>query len=182
MAEITEMTSTQVGNGGPAGDAQDGARAEDVREKAQGKAQEVASGAGDTVRKQVDQRSTEAGERITSTGSDLRSVGEELRKQGKDTPAKMADRAAERVERAGDYLKRSDADTLVRDVEDFGRRQPLAVLAGGLVAGLALARFLKASSGQRYRSYQANATRSLPSPAPVSPSQGDHSTRFEPHA
>jgi len=35
-------------------------------------------------------------------------------------------------------------------VEDFGRRQPLAVVAIGLVAGFAASRFLKASSSSRY--------------------------------
>ena len=91
------------------------------------------------LRDQVDQRSTQAGERIGSTGSDLRSVGQELRKQGKDTPARLADQAADRVERVGGYLAESDADKILRDVEDFGRRQPLAVLAGGMVLGIVAA-------------------------------------------
>ena len=44
----------------------------------------------------------------------------------------------------------SDADRILRDVEDFGRRQPLAVAAIGLAAGFAASRFLKASSRSRY--------------------------------
>jgi hypothetical protein len=135
------------------------------------------------MRQQVDQRSTQAGERISSTGSDLRSVGEELRKQGKDAPAKVADSAAQRVERVGEYLKQSDADRLLHDVEDLGRRQPLAVLAGGMVVGAVLARFLKASSGRRYstRMEQSPQVQALPAPTPVAPVEADHSTRFEPH-
>lgn len=189
MAETSQVTSRPTRpNGGPSAEPQDGVqgRAEDLRGKAQEKAQEVAGGAQGTIKRQVDQRSTEAGERITSASSDLRSVGEELRKQGKDAPAKLADNAAQRAERAGDYLKRSDGDRILRDVEDFGRRQPLAVLAGGLVAGLALARVLKASSGERYRSIQQRqqqyGRQALPAPTPVPPAQADHSTRFEPHA
>jgi hypothetical protein len=119
--------------------------------QAQEKAQEAAGKAQDTVREQVDRRSTEAGERIGGTAQDLRSVGEELRKQGKETPAKLADRAAERTERIGSYLSDSDADRLLSDVEDFGRRRPWAVLAGGLAVGMAAARFLKASSQSRYQ-------------------------------
>jgi len=119
--------------------------------QAQEKAQEAAGKAQDTMREQVDRRSTQAGERIGGTAQDLRSVGEELRKQGKETPAKLADRAAERTERIGSYLSDSDADKLLSDVEDFGRRRPWAVLAGGLVVGMATARFLKASSRDRYR-------------------------------
>jgi hypothetical protein len=115
---------------------------------------------------------------MQSTGNDLRSVGDELRKQGKDTPAKLVDDAAERVERVGGYLKESDADRILRDVEDFGRRQPLALLAGGLVLGFAASRFLKASSSRRYDSYR----RGIAAPQPLAAGNGTHSQRFEPHA
>ncbi len=126
-------------------------KAEEMAGQAQEKAQEAAGQAQNMLREQVDQRSTRAGEQVSGTAEDLRSVGEELRKQGKDTPAKLADTAADRAERLGSYLSQSDGDRLLTDLEDFGRRQPLAVLAGGLVLGMAAARFLKASSGRRYR-------------------------------
>ena len=53
---------------------------------------------------------------------DARSVADELRNQGKDQPAKLAEQAAQRAESLGDYLQRSDGDTILRDVEDFGRQ------------------------------------------------------------
>jgi hypothetical protein len=118
-------------------------------EQAKEKAQEGAQQAKRTVRDQVGQRSSEAGERVGSTAQDIRSVGEELRNQGKEQPAKLAEQAAQRAEALGDYLKRSDGDTILRDVEDFGRRQPWTVIAGGLVLGFAASRFLKASSERR---------------------------------
>jgi hypothetical protein len=127
-------------------------KAQEVAGQAQEKAQEAADKARGMVSEQVDQRSTQAGERVSGAAGDLRSVSEELRKQGKDGPAKYADKGAEQVERVGSYLKEADADTILSDVEDFGRRQPLAVLAGGLVVGIAAARFLKASSSDRYQS------------------------------
>lgn len=131
--------------------------------QAQEKVSEAADQAGERVRdlggqarerarSQIDQRSTEAGERVRGTADDLRSVGTELRNQGKEGSANVADQAADRIERAGAYLRDSDSDTLLRDAEDFGRRRPWAVLAGGLVAGIAAARFLKASSRDRYSS------------------------------
>ena len=118
-------------------------------EQAKEKAQEGAQQAKRTVRDQVDQRSTAAGERVGSTAGDIRSVGEELRRQGKDQPARLADQAAERAESLGNYLQRSDGDTILRDIEDFGRRQPWTVIAGGLALGFAASRFLKASSERR---------------------------------
>ncbi len=120
-------------------------------EQGQEKAQEAAGKAGGMLREQLDRRSNQAGEKVTGTAQDLRSVGEELRKQGKEAPANVADRAAERTEQIGSYLKESDGDRLLEDVEDLGRRQPLLALAGGVAVGLVAARFLKASSENRYR-------------------------------
>jgi ElaB/YqjD/DUF883 family membrane-anchored ribosome-binding protein len=120
-------------------------------DQAKQKAQEAVGEAKGRVQEQVDQRSTEAGKQVSSTAGDLRSVGEELRKQGKDTPAKLAEQAADRTERLGSYLTESDADRILGDVEDFARRQPWAVVAGGLALGFVASRFLKASSSQRYQ-------------------------------
>jgi hypothetical protein len=103
-------------------------------------------------RDQVDRRSTDAGQRISTQAGDVRSVAEELRRQGKDGPARIAEQLADRAERFAGYLERSDGDRILRDVEDYARRNPWAVAVGGLLAGFAASRFLKASSSQRYRS------------------------------
>src|SRR4051812_46775075 len=123
---------------------------EQAKEKAQETAQQATQQAKRGVSAQVDQRSTDAGQRVGSMAQDVRSVGEELRKQGKDQPAKLAEQAAQRAESLSDSLQRSDGDAILRDVEDFGRRQPWAVIAGGVVLGIAASRFLKASSSRRY--------------------------------
>lgn len=143
------------------GEAQE--KAQEVAGEAREKAQEAAGKAQEGLRQQLGQRSTQAGEQVSSTARDLRSVGEELRKQGKETPAKLADRAAEQTDRVGSYLRDSGPDQMLHDVEDFGRQRPWAVLAGGLVLGVAAARFLKASSRTRYQ--QRTQTR-RPGPAP----------------
>jgi hypothetical protein len=130
-------------------------KASDVADQAREKAGAAADQARGRMREQVDERSKQLGEQASTTASDLRAVGEQLREQGKDTPAKLADQVAERTERVGSYLTESNADTILSDAEDLARKQPLAVLAGGLVLGFAAARFLKASSSERYRSRQA---------------------------
>jgi hypothetical protein len=126
-----------------------------VRDKAQ-VAQDKARGAFGQARgrisEQVDQRSTQAGERITGTASDVRSIAEELRSQGKDAPANLAEQVASQADRVGDYLKGASGDRILRDVEDFARRQPWLVAAGSLALGFAASRFLKASSSRRYES------------------------------
>ncbi len=127
-------------------------KAQEVAGQAQEKAQQATGQARDKVREQVDQRSTQAGEQVRTQADDIRTVGQQLREQGKDQPAKIAEQAADRAESLGSYLQDSDADRIIRDLEDFGRRQPLAVAAAGLALGFAASRFLKASSSQRYQS------------------------------
>lgn len=142
------MTDASSPPATPQAEGQESSEAQETVQQVAGQAQEKAQG---MLREQVDQRSTQAGEKVSGTAEDLRSVGEELRNQGKETPAKLADQAAERTEQLGSYLSESDADRLLSDLEEFGRRRPWAVLAGGLVAGMAAARFLKASSQNRYQ-------------------------------
>jgi hypothetical protein len=123
-----------------------------AKEKAQEAAGQAKDKARSQLRSQVDQRSTDAGQRVGGVASDVRAVGDSLRQQGKDQPAKLAHQAADRAERLGSYLRESDADRILGDVEDFGRRQPWAVIAGGVALGLVASRFLKASSIERYES------------------------------
>jgi hypothetical protein len=113
-------------------------------------AQQAAGEAKGALRSQLEQRSTEAGRRVSDLVSDVRSVSAQLREQGKDQPAKLADQAADRAERVSGYLTENDADRILHDVEDFGRRQPWVVIAGGVALGLVASRFLKASSSRRY--------------------------------
>jgi hypothetical protein len=132
----------------------DGGAADQAKEKAdqaKEKAQQAAGKAKNRLATEVDTRSTQAGEQLRSTAGDVRSVAGELRGQGKDKPADLAEKAAERVERLGDYLHRSDGDRLLSDAEDFARSRPWAVAVGGLLAGFAASRFLKASSDRRYQ-------------------------------
>jgi hypothetical protein len=150
----TASTGSDRETDGPTGQAQQ--KAQEVASQAQDKAREAAGQARGRVREQVDQRSTQIGDQVNSNAGDVRSVAEELRNQGKDAPARYVDQAADRAERLGGYLQNSDGDQILRDVEDFGRRNPWAVAAGGLLLGFAASRLLKASSSQRYQSSQSD--------------------------
>ena len=121
-------------------------KAQDVQEKAKSGAQQAQS----RLRDQVDQRSTQAGEQVSTTAEALRETSRRLREQGQEPHAKAAEQVAEHAERGGGYLTESDADRILSDAEDFGRRQPMAVIGLGLAVGFAASRFLKASSRKRY--------------------------------
>jgi hypothetical protein len=186
MAEVTAPESSLgTASPGTSGGTQEAAaqakdKAQEVAGQAKDKAQEAAGEAKGRVREQVDQRSTEAGQQVSTTASDIRSVGEQLREQGKDGPAKLAEQAADRAERVGSYLTESDADRILHDVEDFARKQPWAVVAGGLALGFAASRFLKASSSQRYQQRSVGSSGGGYNPG-TTPSNGTGAAYGSPH-
>jgi hypothetical protein len=126
-------------------------KAQEVGAQAKEKAQEAGVQARDRVRSEVDRRSTQAGEQAGSTAQALRQASDRLRQDGNEPIARGMEQVAERVESAGSWLRESDGDKILREVEDFGRRKPLAVVAGGLALGFAASRLLKASSRKRYQ-------------------------------
>jgi len=120
------------------------------------------------ARDQVDERTTQAGEQMRSVADAARQVGEKLRNEpGKEQPARLVEGMAERVDRLGSYLEESDANSLLDELDRLGRRSPATVMAGGVVVGVLVARFLKASSGNRSR--EADGRRMTPSTPPALP-------------
>ena len=126
------------------------AKTDEVADQAKEKAQEAGARARSRVRDEVDRRSTEAGDQAGTAAQALRDTSQRLREEGNEPVANGMEQVAQRVERAGDWLRESDGDRIMREVEDFGRRNPLAVMAGGLALGFAASRLLKASSRRRY--------------------------------
>ena len=116
------------------------------------KAKEVGGNVQDRMKEQVDTRSTQAGDQVSSVSQAMHDMGDQLRSQGNDLPAQLAHQLAERADQLGQYLRQADADQILSDVEDFGRRQPWVMAAAGLALGVAAARFMKASSKRRYES------------------------------
>jgi hypothetical protein len=112
------------------------------------------------IRTQVDQRSTQAGQQARTAAETLRQTASQLREDGDPQKARyagIADQGADRLERLGGYLTDADADELLTRVETIGRDRPWLVAGSGLVAGLAAARFLKASSRSRSNAAGSNA-------------------------
>jgi hypothetical protein len=147
----------------PSGSAADTAK-QQVQEKAQDAQEKVKGGAQQAqarMREQVDRRSTQAGEQVNATAEALRTTSRQLRDQGQDAPAQAAEKVAHHAERLGGYLSESNADSILDDLEDFGRRQPLAVVGLGVAAGFLASRFLKASSRERYQG-RGNGTQPAP--------------------
>jgi vacuolar-type H+-ATPase subunit H len=141
---LGESTSQAVGQ------AQE--KVQQVAEQAREKAVEATEEGRNLIRSQVEERTSQAGQKLHSTTQDLRTIADALREQGQDGPARIAEQIADKGEQVAGYLRTSDGDRLLRDVEDFGRRNPWAVIAGGVFLGFAASRFVRSSSALRYNS------------------------------
>jgi hypothetical protein len=135
-------------------------KAREAAENVQGAAHAASDRVGDRLTRLVEERSTQSGEQAIKFAESIRQSSSSMREQGQDGPARLAEQAADRVQAVGLYLRDNDGDRILGDMEDFARRQPLVVAAGGFVLGLAGARFLKASAARRQH-------QELPAPRPA---------------
>jgi hypothetical protein len=139
------------------------------------KAKESAGEARGVLTRQLDERSTMAGERANAFARTARRVAGEFRGEGDEETARLTEAAADRAERLASYLGDSSGDAFLRDLENFARRRPLLAAAGGFMIGVAASRFLKASAERRSRSGNggvnggAYADLAASSPAPAQP-------------
>lgn len=146
------MATHEVGRAAGSADAE--GLASQVQQQVQQTAQDLKGQASEAMRKQLDTRSTDAGDQVGSFASALRRAAEELESDGKRVPADVARQAAGKVDRLGKYLRDGHADAFLNDLEQFARRRPWAAAGIGAALGLSASRFLKASSGRRYSASQ----------------------------
>jgi hypothetical protein len=59
--------------------------------------------------------------------------------------AQYSDKAANSLERMTNYIREQDAQRLLNDVQNFGRRQPALLLGGAFLLGFAGARLIRSS-------------------------------------
>lgn len=108
-------------------------------------AQTFASGARQQAASRVEQRK----QRVTGTIHDfadaIRRAGDELNGRDQTMAARLVSRAAEGLEDVSRTLADRRPSELVDAARDFGRRNPAAFLAGSVLLGVALGRFLRSS-------------------------------------
>lgn len=126
------------------------AKVEDAASLAQEKASELREQGSARLRDQFDERSTKAGSQVRSLAAALRRTGNDLSNEGNSNASQLTTQAADRIERVGSYLEQKSGDELMRDVERVVRRRPWMLAGLGMFVGVAAARFVKASSEQRY--------------------------------
>lgn len=104
----------------------------------------------------LDEQKTNLASGITSVADSIRQVGENLshtdeKSQMAALAGKYGENLAGQVEKFSSYIEDKEIKELVRDVEQFARRNPLLFVGGAFALGILAARFLK-SSGQNQAS------------------------------
>lgn len=115
-------------------------------------AEESAHGMRERARSAVDQQKDAAAGSIEGVAQALRSASDDLEHRGQPMVAQYSRQVAEGLEGMANWVSRRNIDDLVGGVEDFARQRPVAFMGGAMVAGFALARFMKSSSARRSQS------------------------------
>jgi ElaB/YqjD/DUF883 family membrane-anchored ribosome-binding protein len=151
-------------------------RVQEAGSAVQEKASELREQGSARLRDQFDQRSSRAGSQMRSLAKALRRSGDELGSDGTGgTATQLTGKAADRIERLGGYLEQRSGDELMRDIETFARRRPWMLAGVGMLAGLAGARFMKATSEERSGEYRRMSSQRSNGPqVPVSPTTGTY--------
>ena len=112
-----------------------GAAVSEIKTALTGKAEELAG------------RSTESGAAaVSALGKTAATLAGSLEEQS-PAVADYVRSTGQRIDRLADDLRDKSAGELLNMATDFGKRQPLALLAGSAIVGFALSRIVKAGMG-----------------------------------
>jgi len=104
------------------------------------------------VGRQLDVALTAAGKRLGETATSVRKIGGQLG-DGADERfvSDVAQTLAGYVDRLAAYLRDADSETLVSDIEHYGRRYPIVIAGAAFATGFVASRLIKVSSAERLR-------------------------------
>lgn len=124
-------------------------KSREVAAQGQEKAQEAAQQGREKAEGQIAVQKERAADQLEGVSRALRQTGEQLRHENQDSFGGYADRAAGQTERLSRFLHEKRGDELLGEVEDFARNKPAVFLGGAFAVGIAAARFIKSSAGER---------------------------------
>ncbi|MDQ2694398.1 MAG: hypothetical protein M3Z21_03280 [Pseudomonadota bacterium] len=152
------MDKTYTPAGGYPSEAQRPATADSLKTEARAKAQEVGQEVTAEARRLMEDAKSRGesllAEQKRATADEVAGVAQALRKSAQEmhqqehppliTP--YLERTADSIDRMASALRERDLNSLVRQVENFARRQPALFLGGAVAVGFLLARFLRSSA------------------------------------
>ena len=99
---------------------------------------------------QLSTQKNKATDSIGTVAQAVRQASQQLRTQQHDGIANYIDQAANQLEQFSARLRDKDLGELVRDAQQFARRQPAVFIGSAFAIGLLGARFLKSSRDRQY--------------------------------
>jgi hypothetical protein len=117
----------------------------DARDEVTRKAGEYASEAKAAAVEQAEVAQQDVGASLAAFGGALRAASDHLAGSDQRAASQFMMQAADGVERFATSLKNKPFADVLGDVRSFGRENSGALIAGSLLAGLALGRFVKSS-------------------------------------
>jgi len=146
----------------------------DAQDAVSGKASEYASEAKDALFEHAEGAQQNLSANMAAFGSALRAASEHLANSEQRAASKFVLDAAGGLERLSSSLKNKPFEEVLGEIRSFGRQNSGALIAGSVLAGLALGRFIKSSTSDA-RTDAAAGERDQSSPASSS-SGSDPST------
>jgi hypothetical protein len=139
------------------GAAKDAGSASSGIDEAKQYAQDMADRAKEQGRTMFDEQKVSAAGTVDSAANAFRNTAQQLQGEGNAQTGRYVEMFADQLQSFGEQLRNKNLDTLIRDAENLGRRSPGTFLAGSMIAGFVLARFMKSSAdhqrGDLDRSY-----------------------------
>jgi gas vesicle protein len=114
--------------------------------------------------------------KVTDYSAAVRRASEKLKEDHEDNIARYTEAVADKLDEVSGYIRDRNFDDMWEDAEDLARKRPEIFLGGMFLAGLALARFMKAKPRRRYRE------RNYAGRSSTSVTERDYSTRGEENA
>lgn len=111
-------------------------------------AQTFAQTAQERLRGEAQKHTETATKTLGDFASAIRRAGDELSQADQSPAARLVGQAADGLERLSLSLADKQPEDLLDAVRDFGRRHPMAFIAGGVLVGVALGRFVRASDAE----------------------------------
>ena len=134
-------TATAAQTSGPLGQTAGG-----MKETMVESTKELASKASEKVVSAVEEQKAAGADFVSGMAGSIRRAASEFGQVPQ--AAQYLRLAADQIDSASDAFRRRDLNQLVADVRDFARRQPTAFFGAAVLAGFAVVRFLKTSTGE----------------------------------
>jgi ElaB/YqjD/DUF883 family membrane-anchored ribosome-binding protein len=123
---------------------------DDAKQKARQAAIDAQHKVTSELRTRVDSSRQRTADALGSVANALTQSVQQLRTENQAAPGDYVERAGNQIRRASDYLRNTNADEIVRNTEDFARRQPAVFLGSAFLIGFFAARLVKSSQASQY--------------------------------